>query len=67
MESYFVGGTIFWVRKDILDKYFTNKEIDYLLSLLSNGYSHEPSYAHAMERAFAYFVYHQNSELFVID
>jgi lipopolysaccharide biosynthesis protein len=66
-ESYFVGGTIFWVRKDILDKYFTIKEIDYLLGLLSEGYIHEPSYAHAMERAFAYFVYHQNSELFVID
>lgn len=67
MESYFVGGTIFWVRKDILDKYLTNKQVDFLLSLLSPGYSHEPSYAHALERTFAYFVYDQKSELFVIN
>ena len=66
-ESYFVGGTIFWVKKNILDQYLTHEKIDYILNLLDKGYSYEPSFAHAMERMFAYFVYGQKKELIIIE
>ena len=66
LESFFVGGTIFWVRKDVLDKYLSHERIDHIIKLLNPGYSHEPSFAHAMERMFAYFVYDQQKELMVI-
>jgi lipopolysaccharide biosynthesis protein len=66
-ESYFVGGTIFWVRNDIMKKYLTNDKIDWILKLLLPNYSYEPSYAHAMERMFAYFVYNQQKEMVVIN
>lgn len=67
VESSFVGGTIFWVRKDILDNYLTDFNIRYILDLLNPGYSHEPSFAHAMERMFGYFVYNEKKELIVIN
>ena len=67
IESYFVGGTIFWVRNDIMKKYLTNDKIDWILKLLLPNYSYEPSYAHAMERMFAYFVYNQQKEMVVIN
>jgi lipopolysaccharide biosynthesis protein len=67
LESFFVGGTIFWVRKDVLDHYLTHDNIEYVIDLLNPGYSYEPSFAHAMERMFAYFVYDQKQELVVID
>jgi lipopolysaccharide biosynthesis protein len=67
LESSFIGGTIFWVRKSAIDKYLTSENIDETLNLLLPGYSHEPSYAHAMERMFAYFIYDQNQEVIVID
>jgi lipopolysaccharide biosynthesis protein len=66
-ESYFVGGTIFWVRNDILKKYLNVNNLDHILSLLPPKYSYEPSYPHAMERMFGYFVYDQKQELMVID
>jgi lipopolysaccharide biosynthesis protein len=66
-DSYFVGGTIFWVKKNVLDQYLTHEKIDYVLNLLDKGYSYEPSFAHAMERMFAYFVYDQKKELIVIN
>ena len=67
LESFFVGGTIFWIRKDILDKYLTNTNVQHVINLLDSGYSYEPSYAHAMERMFGYFVYKEKKELIVID
>ena len=67
IESFFVGGTIFWIRKDILDGYLTNSNVQHVMNLLDHGYSYEPSYAHAMERMFGYFVYNEKKELIVID
>ena len=67
IESFFVGGTIFWIRKDILDGYLTNSNVQHVMNLLDHGYSYEPSYAHAMERMFGYFVYDQKKELVVIN
>jgi lipopolysaccharide biosynthesis protein len=66
-ESYFVGGTIFWVRNDILKKYLNDNNLKHIISLLPPKYSYEPSYPHAMERMFGYFVYDQKQELMVID
>ena len=66
-ESYFVGGTIFWVRNDIMKKYLTEDNVEHIIKLLLPGYSYEPSYAHAMERMFAYYVYGQQQEVMVIN
>jgi lipopolysaccharide biosynthesis protein len=62
----FVGGTIFWVKNDILKPYLTEKNLDYLLGILPYGYVDEPSVNHAMERIFGSFVYNQNKELMII-
>ena len=48
----FVGGTIFWVRGVIFKKYFTNEVIDKILDKSPEGYVHEPSMNHGMERVF---------------
>lgn len=59
----FVGGTIFWVRNDILKKYLNKKNIDYIFSKLPDGYQNEPSYNHAMERLFGLMVYNENMKI----
>lgn len=65
--SFFVGGTIFWIENNCLKESLTKEKIDYILNLFENGYSYEPSYAHAMERIFGYFVYNQKKEIVIID
>lgn len=62
----FVGGTIFWVRNDIFRKYFTDDIIDKILQISPEGYVHEPSINHAMERIFGSLVYMENQELVVL-
>ena len=62
----FVGGTIFWVRNDIFRKYFTDDVIDKILQLSPEGYVHEPSINHAMERIFGSLVYMENQELIIL-
>jgi lipopolysaccharide biosynthesis protein len=63
---YFVGGTIFWVRNSIFKKYLTNEVIDKIIEVLPDGYVHEPSPNHAMERIFGCLVYNENQELKII-
>jgi len=62
----FVGGTIFWVRNDIFKKYLTTNIIDQILKMSPEGYVHEPSINHAMERIFGCMVYMDKKELIVI-
>lgn len=51
-ECKFVGGTIFWVKWDILNSFFTFNKIDELYSHLERGYSQNfrPTLVHSMER-----------------
>lgn len=62
----FVGGTIFWVRNDIFKKHLTDNVIDKILELSPEGYVHEPSINHAMERIFGYLVQFENQKLLVL-
>ena len=59
----FVGGTIFWVRGDILREYLTKDNINLLLDLLPEGYHNEPSYNHALERLFGMMVYNEKKKI----
>jgi len=59
----FVGGTVFWVRNDILKKYLTKENIKILLKLLPEGYTNEPSYNHALERMFGFMVYNEKKKI----
>lgn len=59
----FVGGTIFWVKNDILKKYLTKENTQYLLNILPKGYHNEPSYNHALERLFGLMVYNENKKI----
>jgi len=63
----FIGGTIFWVRYDILQKYLNPKFIDTLLRTMQDGYIIEPSPQHAMERIFGYMVTNENKKIMVIN
>jgi lipopolysaccharide biosynthesis protein len=62
----FVGGTIFWVRNDILKKYLTQSVINKILTNSPEGYVHEPSINHAMERIFGSLVSLENKKLIVL-
>ena len=48
----FVGGTIFWIKWDILKSFFTVNVIDDIYSHLEKGYmsNNTPTYVHSMER-----------------
>jgi lipopolysaccharide biosynthesis protein len=63
----FIGGTMFWVRYSILEKYLTTEIIDFLLNQMKDGYVIEPSTQHALERIFGYMIYQENQEIVVID
>jgi len=65
-NSKFVGGTIFWVRNDILKKYLNKDKITELLNLLPEGYHNEPSYNHALERLFGMMVYNEKKKIIVL-
>ena len=62
-HTFFIGGTIFWVRwsiyKQILEMYKLQLENEYLRCEF--GYPrNEPSYTHSWERIFGILVYHMN-------
>lgn len=69
-ESYlkknFIGGTIFWVRYQIIKKYFTDDIIKHIMDNTKDGYVIEPSIIHAIERIFGYLVEKENQKIFVI-
>jgi len=55
----FVGGTMFWVKYDILRKYFNKFNITKMYDELEEGYfvdHHEPTKTHSLERIFGYMV-----------
>lgn len=63
---FFVGGTIFWIKNDILKKYLTDDVIDKILEISPPGYVHEPSINHAMERIFGSLVYVENKQIYIL-
>lgn len=65
-DHKFVGGTIFWVRNDIFKKYLTPTVIDKILINSPDGYVHEPSINHAMERIFGSLVSLENKKLIIL-
>lgn len=65
--SEFIGGTIFWIKYDILKKYLTDKSIDTILKSMPDGYVVEPSPQHAMERIFGYMVKSEGKNIKVIN
>lgn len=65
-NASFVGGTIFWVRNDILKKYLTKDNITKIMNLLPEGYHNEPSYNHALERLFGFMVYNEKKKIAIL-
>lgn len=65
-NSKFVGGTIFWVKNDIMKKYLTEDNINKLLEMLPDGYNNEPSYSHALERLFGLMVYNEKKKIIIL-
>lgn len=64
--SSFIDGTMFWVRNDILKKYFTKDGCRNILKMIPKGYLNEPSINHSLERIFGYIVKNENKEVVVI-
>lgn len=56
IDGQFIGGTIFWVRFDILQQFFKNVNIDQEYALCEQGKPSEPSYTHAWERIYGLIV-----------
>ena len=63
----FIGGTIFWIRYDILKKYLNDNTIDTILKSMPDGYIIEPSPQHAIERIFGYMVKSEGKDIKVIN
>ena len=64
--SSFIDGTMFWVRNDILKKYFTKDGCENILKMIPKGYFNEPSINHSLERIFGYIIKNENKEVVVI-
>ena len=67
LNNNFIGGTMFWVKYDIIKKYFTPEVIDKILTLSPSGYSDTPTSMHAVERIFGYIVSKENQEVIVVN
>ncbi len=67
LNKTFVGGTIFWVRYDIIKKYFTDNVVQQLMNNTKPGYVIEPSPMHAIERIFGYVVAKENQNVMTPD
>lgn len=65
-NSNFVDGAMFWVRYNIIRKYFTNDMINYLLKIIPKGYLNEPSINHSIERVFGYIIKNEGKKIIVI-
>ncbi|CAG7581320.1 MAG: hypothetical protein SLAVMIC_00784 [uncultured marine phage] len=55
----FIGGTMFWVRYDIIRKYFNKTNTPQIYNELETGYfidHHEPTKTHSLERILGYIV-----------
>jgi lipopolysaccharide biosynthesis protein len=66
INSNFVDGAMFWVRYDIIRKYFTNEIIDFILKITPKGYLNEPSINHSIERIFGYIIKNEGKLIEVI-
>lgn len=64
--SNFVDGAMFWVKFDIIKKYFTDEIIDTVLDMTPSGYLNEPSINHVIERIFGYIIKNENKKIVVI-
>ena len=65
-DHEFIGGTIFWVKNDILKKYLTVEIIDKIIESSPDGYCYEPSINHAMERIFGSLVYMESKKIYTL-
>lgn len=52
----FIGGTIFWVKFDVIKKMFKHIDINREYSLCERGKPSEPSYTHSWERVYGLMV-----------
>ena len=66
MNNNFIGGTMFWVRYEIIKKYFTPEIISKILELSPNGYHDTPTPMHAIERIFGYIVTKEGKDVVVV-
>lgn len=64
--SPFIDGTMFWVRNDILKKYFNDGGCENILKLIPKGYFNEPSISHSLERIFGYIVKNEGKDVIVL-
>jgi lipopolysaccharide biosynthesis protein len=57
-RSWFIGGTMFWVRWDILKSFLDTNDINqvYRLSIEDRGDVKDPSFTHYLERFFGHLV-----------
>lgn len=57
-RSWFIGGTMFWIRWDILKSFFDFYDINqiYRLSIEDRGDIKDPSFTHYLERFFGHLV-----------
>jgi lipopolysaccharide biosynthesis protein len=61
--SFFVGGTIFWIRMDVLRRTFQGINLDDEYHKCEIGKPHEPSYTHSWERIFGQMVNHHGYKI----
>lgn len=64
--SPFIDGTMFWVRNDILKKYFDKGRCENILKMIPKGYFNEPSMSHSLERIFGYIIKNEGKEVIVL-
>ena len=65
--SPFIDGTMFWVRNDILKKYFPKDGCENLLKMIPKGYFNEPSINHSLERIFGYIIKNEGKNVIVYE
>ena len=57
---------MYCIKNDIFKKYLTPTVIDKILINSPDGYVHEPSINHAMERIFGSLVYVENKQIYIL-
>ena len=61
--TLFVGGTIFWIRMEVLYQAFHKINLDEEYLRCEVGKPHEPSYTHSWERIYGLIVSHYGYKL----